>query len=423
MQHNVQVRSGATRLHRTQKGCALLGRLTKTLCVKNSLSRRYQLKYLRVALISCMIIGFGGCSENESGQGTTLSVPTQKDNIIAPIKDQGITGKVCNTEFNIEQAIIENGVLGLKQGKERIADISVEVITFDNEGVSEKTFSSSDSTGSFKPHIRLSIKKEGQNLPDKITLQNEYELLLSFGKKETLGIPFSIRLASLKNGTRIEGKSFATYKNIRVVSGVLDTQFDSFDTLDELAKKYIATKNSETKLGMRFNVSQLNYGEDYPQSGFVGYEITTSLGEQSLVKIQLAKDENGWKVVNQLKVNQIHQAHPVLGHIEGGLRTVEEPKARKVAAQKLETYLNEQVLIENVRATSVNCYLTESAHKASCRAIYGLKVGDKVECHGKNYLLINDENKWKFESDILDTQKVDSITGELVDIKPRFMTC
>ena len=27
----VQVRSGAARLHRTQKGCALLGRLTKTL--------------------------------------------------------------------------------------------------------------------------------------------------------------------------------------------------------------------------------------------------------------------------------------------------------------------------------------------------------------------------------------------------------
>ena len=370
-----------------------------------------------------MIIGFGGCSENESGRGATLSVATQRDNIIAPIKDQEITGKVRNTEFSIEQAIIENGVLNLRQGKERFADISVEIVTFENDDVSEKTFSSSDSTSLFKPHISLSIKSEGQNLPDKITLLNDYELLLRFGKKEDLGIPVSIRLASLKNGTSIEGKSFATYKNIKVADGVLDTQFDSIDTLEILTKEYITTQNSETRLGMRFAASQFSYGKNYPQSGFVGYEVTTSVGEQSLVKIQLAKDENGWKVVNQLNANQIHQAHPVLAPIEGNLRTVEGLKARKVAAQKLEAYLNEQALIDNVRATSLSCYLTQSAHKASCRAIYGLKVGDKVECYNKNYLLINDGSKWKFESDILDTQKVDSISGELVHKKPSFMTC
>ena len=252
---------------------------------------------------------------------------------------------------------------------------------------------------------------------------NDYELLLNFGKKENLGIPFSIRLASLENSTSIEGKSFATFKNIKLVDGVIDTQYDSFDTLEHLAKEYIKTHNNESKPGKRFGVSYLGYGKEYPQSGFVGYEVNTSAGEQSVIKIQLAKDENGWKVVNRLNANQIHQAHPVLAQVEGNLRTVEGVKARKVAAQKLETYLNEQALIENIRATSLSCYLTQTAHKASCRAVYGLKVGDKVECHNKNYLLINEEGKWKFESDILDTQKVDGNSGELVPRKPFFMTC
>ncbi len=46
VQQIVKVRSGAARLHRTQNGCALLGRLTKTLCEFASyLSYNYNVVY------------------------------------------------------------------------------------------------------------------------------------------------------------------------------------------------------------------------------------------------------------------------------------------------------------------------------------------------------------------------------------------
>ena len=205
--------------------------------------------------------------------------------------------------------------------------------------------------------------------------------------------------------------------------GAVDVQFDSFDTLEYLAKKHIETNVGDASIDEKFGISYSSYGEEYPKSGFVGYEINTSTSERSLAKIQLAKDVNGWKVVNQLDTNQIHQAHAVLKKIKGNLRTVEGVKASEVAGKKLEDYLNEQGLMPNVRATSVNCYLTKTAHMASCRAIFGLKVKGKIECQNKNYLLANQGSSWQVQSEILDTQKVDYTSGELVSKKPFTMSC
>lgn len=380
------------------------------------------MRNFRTILTLCVILNLVACSDNASERTVERPLPAQKDNVIVPIKDKVITGTVRNTKFEIEKAIIDNGTLTLRQGKEFFADVSVDIVTFDNEEMSEKTFSSSNSANSFKPHIRLNIKKEGQNLPDGITLMSDYELLLVFGEKESLGVPFSIKLVDLKNGTNIEGKFFATYKDIQVVDGTIDLQSDSFDTLDHLAKEYIKTQYSEIKLGERFGVTHTSYSDDeYPKSGFVGYEVDT--GEQSLIKIQLAKNESGWKVANQLNDNQIHQAHPVVVDIEGNLRTIEGLKATTAAARKFESYLNDKALIDATRSTSVRCYLTKTAHKASCRAIYGLKENGNIECYNVNYLLSNDEENWRFESEILVTQKVDYNTGELVNKKPFAMNC
>lgn len=379
------------------------------------------MEYFRTFLTLFVILNLVGCSDNAPEQTSERPLSAEKNNIIVPIKNKVVTGDVRNTKFEVEKAIIDNGTLILRQGKEFFADVSVDIVTFDNEELSGKTFSSSESSNSFKPHIRLKIKQQGENLPNAITLMSDYELLLIFGEKESLGIPFSIKLVALNNGTNIEGKFFATYKDIKVVDGVVDLKSDSFDTLDHLAKEYIKLQDSEVKLGERFGITYTSYSDDYPKSGFVGYEVDA--GEQPLIKIQLAKSERGWKVENQLNANQIHQAHPVVVDIEGSLRTIEGLKATTIAARKLESYLNDEALIDDTRSTSVRCYLTKTAHKASCRAVYGLKANGNVECHNVNYLLSNNGEGWMLETEILDTQKVDYNSGELVSKKPFSMNC
>lgn len=389
--------------------------------ILNVYSREFKLEHFREFVILFGLLILVGCSDNDSEQASERLSSIEKENDIVQIKDKVVSGTVRNTKFMVEKAIIENGTLTLRQGKEFFADVSVDIVTFDNNELSGKTISSSGAGNSFKPHIRLNIKKQGENIPNTLTIMNDYDLLLVFGEKENLGIPFSVKLVSLNNGTNIEGQFFATYKDIKVVNGEIDLKSDSFDTLEYLAKKYIKSKNKGIELGKKFGITYTSYGDDYPKSGFVGYEVDT--GKQSLIKIQLAKNENGWKVVNQLKVNQIHQAHPVITNIDGNVRTVEGVKATTIAARKFETYLNDEMLIDDVRSTSVTCYLTKAAHKASCRVVYGLKLNGSVECHNVNYLLSNDEKGWMFESEILDTQRVDYNTGELINKKPFSMSC
>lgn len=357
-----------------------------------------------------------GCSDNSS------EVSANNNSSVAKINDGLVAGKVRDTKFEVEKAIIEDGTLSLDQSGEDYAWTAVNVVTSGGGDMSGRVFSTSDSNSALKHYVNLYIKKGGESLTHGIMLTSDYELFLAFGEKEYLGIPFSIKLISIKNGTAIEGNSFATYKDIRVVDGVMDLKFDSFDTLEHLAKEYIKKQYGEVEIGARFGITSTSYGSDYPQSGFVGYEVEAV--DQSIMKIQLAKDENGWKVVNELKASQVHQAHPVVTDVEGNLRTVEEVKATAVAARKFEEYLNDKSLIDTTRATSVRCDPTETAHRASCMAIYGLLVNDKLECRNINYLLINDGKKWSVESEILVTQKLDYTSGAIITNKrPLYMSC
>lgn len=380
------------------------------------------MEHSRTIFILLAVLSAIACSDNHPEQTTEPSLAAQKDNISAPIEDRVVAGDVRNTEFEVENALINNGTLTLRQGEDFFADVSVDIITFDHDEISGKTFSFSSSSNSFsRPHIRLNVKEKEQDIPNTAIIMSDYELNLIFGEKESLGIPFSIRLVALENGTNIEGKFFATYKEIDVVDGAINLTSDSFDTLDYLAKEYIESEYKGVEVGGQFGATYTSYKDDYPKSGFVGYDNNT--GQYPIIKIQLAKDESGWSVVNQLKANQIHQAHPVVVDIEGDLRTVEGLKATTFAGRKLEAHLNDQNLIEATRSTSVRCYLTKAADRASCRAIYGLKKNGSVECHNTNYLLSNDGNDWRFESEILDTQKVDYNSGELVSKKPFSMSC
>ena len=381
------------------------------------------MKNLKAAFIFLVIIGFGGCDQNSYEQ-KVQSLPASKTDILSvPIKDQKVSGKVRNTKFSLDQAVLLGGTLQLKQGTEFFADVGVDIITFSSEDLDGKKFDSSQPIQSIKPHIRLIVKKEGENLPEFLSIVTDYELLLEFSEKNDFGIPFAIRLVSLKNQTYIEGRSIATDKDIMLVDGDIDTSFDSFDTIEYLAKSYISEHHVGVEVGHRFGITTSGFAKDYPKSGFVGYELTTSSGAHSIVKLQLSKDENGWKVVKELGANQIHQAHPVITITDQSLRTVEGAKATAVAGHRLETFLNQQGMIENVRATRVRCTLTDAADKASCRAIYALKDQDQVACQTRNYLLGNDENGWEFETEILDTQQVDYKSGQLVTYKPSSASC
>jgi hypothetical protein len=138
----------------------------------------------------------------------------------------------------------------------------------------------------------------------------------------------------------------------------------------------------------------------------------------TVVKAQLYKDEKGWRVTNLLTENQIHQAHPVAEYIIKNKRSLQKHLAKVAAALALEEQLNDEGVMPKVRATNASCYTAKDKKKASCGMTYGIRDGDDIVCKNKNYLLTRTDNKWRVEKQILETEKIDYASGELVSFKP-----
>lgn len=416
--------------------------------------------FIKILLITSLF-SLVGCKELQQLLGQEPpKVEQNPASVLASIDQRRVLGVVRNQSFAVQKSTLENGILELRQGKDFFADVSVKVFTFADDDLSGKSFTTYGQTQGLKPHIHLSIKPAGTEVPTTEIIMDNYDLMLKFGDKEALGIPYVIKLTSLTQNTNIEGKYFAAFNDVAIATNTegekqLNLNEDSLDLLKILATQYIAEQDATFDLGESFAVSYTGFGEDYPKSGFVGFESVKQAGvETQLKKIQLIKDKDGWRVLQQLKANQIDQAHAVIAEVTGNLRTVEGHKAKQVVGVKLEQFLNQENIMKNVRSTGVSCYLTKDASKASCRAVYGVvdmpdesdkpkdlnsKVGELVKsdnkvdammglltqatCHNKNYLLVNGDSGWQIESEILDTQKVNYKSGELEEHKPFSMHC
>lgn len=367
------------------------------------------------ALVICSI-SLLGCGYEEK---TTLpevkeqNTPPQQSKII-PSTVEGI---IRNHKFQIEQARLENGTLTLRQGKDFFADRSISIVTFEKDSLENKTIKVDSESGFGSPHLRLGIKKKGDNLPDEKIVLNNYEMELSFGKQTELGIPFSILLIVNEDSqTDVKGSYIATFGDIRIEDKQIDLTYDSFDTLKYVARQYLQHKYPNAQLLKQFGASYSgNNEENHPKVGFIGYEVITADSIPSTVKMQLYKNENGWSVANQLADNQIHQAHPIDdAPLTGNQRSIQTQLAKVSAALKLEDNLNKQGLISKVRATTANCYLTKNLDKASCILVYRLSEEDEVVCRNQSYLLQSAGDNWTVEKEILENEKVDYNSGELV---------
>lgn len=213
--------------------------------------------------------------------------------------------------------------------------------------------------------------------------------------------------------------SFATEPEIDLTS-------DSFDVFTHLADKYI-----ETHIKIEPFIKKSTFGMGYtsfddnvfPKVGFIGYEYTDSNEKDKLVKLQLFKSAKGWAVVNILANDKIHEASPTYTYKTDHMRSKQSGKAKVVAAQESEVWLNQQGNIHNVRSTSVSCYVTKDSSKASCHTIYGLKNDGKVSCFSKSYLLERELNVWKMIKEINYDQRVSYSSGELKVTKPFSKHC
>lgn len=383
---------------------------------------------LTTIFLTCIAL-LVGCSDDAVEQAS-IERPPEKNNQIqggannSNSKPSIVSGLIRGQPFQVEQALVTNGTLTLRQGKEFIPDRSVLILLFEKNSLENKEFQISPKTGFGSPHLHLGIKKENETLPDVKLVMKGYELDLKFGKANDLGIPFSIKLVFMGDAkTDIKGEYFATFMDIQISDGQIDLTHDSFDTLRYVSQQYLKEKYENIQFQYDFGGSYQSHADkNHPKAGFIGYETVLDGGKPSLAKIQLYKDEKGWRVVNQLDEDQIPQAHPITEYTANNPRGVQKSQAQMVAALELESNLNTKDMMPKVRSTTISCHMARTLDKANCRAVYGVRQANEIVCESKNYLLVRSGEKWKIESEISDDERLNS-KGELVVRKLFGLNC
>jgi len=126
----------------------------------------------------------------------TPPAPKVKDVTETLINAGLATGKVHGVDFKVEKAIIQNGNLVLRQGKEFFADQEINITTFMGPGKSldGKRFTVKPDSKSGNPHVSMKYKVEGSTFPKTESFFKGYTMNLEFGTVSDGVMPGKIHL-------------------------------------------------------------------------------------------------------------------------------------------------------------------------------------------------------------------------------------
>jgi hypothetical protein len=338
------------------------------------------------------------------------------------IPDQPVQGTVLGSAFVADQIILTNNRITFRQGREFFADRDVAISVFPEELPTETEYGASDPVVR-RGTITLSERKTPTGLP-RPREASDYKLVLVFGAREKLGAQVQIDLETTgKNASRIVGHGFATFDDIRVVGNQVDLRWDSLDTIRHVAKEYSrrAHTSKDIEFERDFGVISRDPGTGTePKTAFVGYEMSVAGAPTSLVKLQLQKDESGWRVANVLPSDQIDDAHPLDTTSEGRPRRT---SAEAIAGQMLEMKLQREQLMPTVRGTFVSCIVSAEGGHGSCDTRYQLAERLGRNCYVQNYRMAYQDKSWVVVGEIGPEERVEVNTGAIVKHKPSMFGC
>ncbi len=109
----------------------------------------------------------------------------QEDVTELPIPSIPARGMAHGVEFTVDKAVVENGILELREGKDFLPDRSVMIFLFlkKRESIDGKTVAVKPQDGFGSPHIHFKYRLEGKDMPETEMFMKGYTLKLEFGKQ------------------------------------------------------------------------------------------------------------------------------------------------------------------------------------------------------------------------------------------------
>jgi hypothetical protein len=370
--------------------------------------------YMRSRSALLLLLALSAC-DGERTETPQEPAQVQPGKRTPPATEEGVRGTVLGEEFFADQILLRDHEITFRQGKNFFADRAVNISVFPDELAAPGMVTHAT--------VKLSHRPDGSTLPKDEDVR-AIKLKLTMGPAESLGAEVEIELETDgPSPTRIAGRGYATYKDIRVWNSAVDLSWDSFDTLRHVAQLYLQRAHGGARIetSNEFGMLIVDPGEDHAfKTAFIGYELMTGGSSKGLTKLQLLKNEEGWRVAKQLPADQIDQAHPLQVNIDP---TVTSSGPEAVAARALELKLQKQQLMPRVRATNVGCYVGHKEARGSCDTVYELIGALGVRCHGQNFRMEYVDGKWTVAGEIGLHERVDYRTGKVVSHEPSNFGC
>ncbi len=306
------------------------------------------------------------------------------------------------TNMPIDEFIKKRGKITLRAGKGFFADWSVEL------DIKDLKASSVIELNDFNTKAKVSIKKPNNNLPSSTNL-NSVSGTLKTGKISNLGIPIQMHLEAKEAGKLpyiITGQGFATLGDIKIKDSRLDKHYDSFKTIRIIAKYFVKDIKRITPFVSRHVMysSDKNIGVEALQV----FSYQDDNKQDKLVRVQLLKEEEGWKPVKILKPWEL-----LYSRKEARKKYTDELNV--ITSKKIEVLL-ENGKIENHLDTNVSCKRSKDKTQGLCTAKITVLQGDEKSCMTKAYSLTKKKG-WEIVKEVATNLKLDYKTGKLIEKK------
>lgn len=127
-----------------------------------------------------------------AGQPAPVQNPVSNSSDVT-IPDTPVSGKIHDADFAVEKAVLENGVLTLRQGKDLFPDLALDVMMFIKQGepAEGKKLRIAPDQAPGKPLLRLQWRDAENKLKTEDFPKN-YLLILEFGKIQEGKLPCKI---------------------------------------------------------------------------------------------------------------------------------------------------------------------------------------------------------------------------------------
>ncbi len=258
------------------------------------------------------------------GDGSVHSeAPAPDGGVTIEIPDRPAGGEIHGFTFQHQVALIEDGILTLRQGEERFPELQVKILLFADKGEvpSERVYEADARSGPGRqsPHVHLGWKDPPSAEMPKfaILLHDDYVLRLELGEIREKKLPGKIFLSALgEHPTRVAGTFDAEVKGLILIDGQADLTSDAVGTVQWIAEQYVRQSHPDGQIEI------VDFGESgligpYPdrpealQHGWCDVLFRVDGGPETAWRLQLAKGDGGWAVHQRFDTGTILAAHPV----------------------------------------------------------------------------------------------------------------